>query len=292
MRDADLAYLAVAVGNDEVALHRFDRAHDTGQLPPRATIDAGYTAMRQFQNPKAIAYLMEGVDAKADGRIDIDDQKLFETRRTISDLSRVWGINTAVTYGKVGSAPNPFLIVNNPASTYTSQLGTELYYRPEAFGNRNGALFEVFGRLFETLYDQAGGPTGLRTTQGMVGARWKPFSDHNLVLEVDKLIALGDAARNDTLLRAAYSYTVGTDLRAIDTHWPTWYVYAEVDNSWRRASSSASRKDGSDTASVSILSAAIWCSSRMPCWPQLRRFVCQSPSLFDRPRRVAALLVR
>ena len=229
MRDADLAYLAVAVGNDEVALHRFDRAHDRGQLPPRATIDAGYTAMRQFQNPKAIAYLMEGVDAKADGRINIDDQKLFETRRTISDLSRVWGINTSVTYGKVGSAPNPFLVVNNPASTYTSQLGTEFYYRPEAFGNRNGALFEVFGRLFETLYDQAGGPTGLRTTQGMVGARWKPFSDHNLVLEVDKLIALGDAARNDTLLRAAYSYTVGTDLRAIDTHWPTWYVYAEVD---------------------------------------------------------------
>ena len=52
---------------------------------------------------------------------------------------------------------------------------------------------------------------------------------HNLVLEVDKLFALGDAARDDTLLRAAYSYTVGTDLRVIDPSWPTWYVYAEVD---------------------------------------------------------------
>ena len=90
-------------------------------------------------------------------------------------------------------------------------------------------MFEVFGRLFETLYDQSGGPTGGRTTQGMVGARWKPFSDHNLVLEVDKLFALGDVARDDTLLRAAYSYMVGTDLRVFDASWPTWYVYAEVD---------------------------------------------------------------
>lgn len=228
MRDADRAYLAVAVGNDEVALALFDRAHAKGQLPPRAAIDAGYTAMRRFENPKAIAYLKEGIDAKADGRLAIDDQKLFETRRTVADLSREWGINSAISYGKVGSAPSTFLIANAP-STYTSQLGTEFYYRPESFGNRNGALFEVFGRLFETLYDQAGGPTGLRTTQGMVGARWKPLSDQNLVLEIDKLIALGDAARDDTLLRAAYSYTVGTDLRAIDTSWPTWYIYAEVD---------------------------------------------------------------
>jgi tetratricopeptide (TPR) repeat protein len=228
IRDADVGYLAVAVGNDEVALARFDRAHAHGQLPARATIDAGYTAMRRFENPKAIAYLMEGIDAKADGRIHIDDQKLFETRRTVSDLARVWGINTSITYGKVGSAPNPFLTITAPSS-YTSQLGTEFYYRPEGFGYRNGAIFELFGRLFETLYDQSGGPTGGRTTQGMVGARWKPFSNANLVFEVDKLFALGDAARDDTLLRALYSYTVGTDLRVLDPSWPTWYVYAEVD---------------------------------------------------------------
>ncbi|QHO78406.1 hypothetical protein ACH79_43315 [Bradyrhizobium sp. CCBAU 051011] len=228
IRDADLGYLAVAVGNDEEGLARFDRAHARGQLPARATIDAGYTAMRRFENSKAIAYLMEGIDAKADGRIDINDQKLFETRRTVSDLARVWGINSSITYGKVGSAPNPFQTIT-AASSYTSQLGTEFYYRPEGIGYRNGAIFELFGRLFETLYDQSGGPTGARTTQGMVGARWKPFSNANLVFEVDKLFALGDAARDDTLLRALYSHTVGTDLRVLDASWPTWYVYAEVD---------------------------------------------------------------
>ena len=226
--DADVAYLAAAVGNDRVAMARFDRAHANGQLPARAAIDAGYTAMRQFANPKAIAYLAEAIDAKAAGRLAIDDQKLFETRRTIADLTREWGINTSVVYGKVGFAPNPFLVTTGPG-TYTSQVGTELYYRPEEFGNRNGALFDVFGRLFETIYDQSGGPTGFPTTQGMVGARWKPFSDQNLVLEVDKLFAIGATARDDVLLRAAYSYTVGTDLRVLKASWPTWYVYTEVD---------------------------------------------------------------
>ena len=228
IRDADIGYLASSVGNDEAAVARFDRARAHGQLPPRAAIDAGYTAMRRFENQKAVAYLMEGIDAATGGRIDLDAQKLFETRRTVSELTRVWGINSSVTYGKVGSAPNPFLTIGAPSS-YTSQLGTELYYRPEGFGYRNGAIFELFGRLFETLYDQAGGPTGGRTTQGMVGARWKPFSNANLVFEVDKLFALGNAARDDILLRALYSYTVGTDLRVLDTNWPTWYVYAEVD---------------------------------------------------------------
>jgi len=228
IRDADVAYLAAAVGNDEAALRLFDRAAATGQLPPRATIDAGYTAMRRFENAKAIAYLKQGIDARGDGRITLDDQKLFETKRTVADLSREWGINSSVTYGKVGSAPNPFLTLGGIPSNYTSQLGAELYYRPE-WGNRNGAVFDLFGRLFETLYDQGGGPTGWRTTQGMVGARWKPFSDHNLVFEADKLFAVGDAARDDTLLRGLYSYTVGTDLRVLDSHWPTWYVYTEVD---------------------------------------------------------------
>ena len=226
--DADMAYLAASVGNDLLAMQFFDRARTKGDLPARATLDAGYVAMRQFENPKAIAYFEEGIDAQADGRIALDAQKLFEVRRTVADLSREWGVNTSVIYGKVGSAPNPFQIASAPSS-YTSQLGTEVYYRPENFGNQNGALFELFGRLFETLYDQSGGPTGWPTTQGMVGARWKPLAQQNLVFEVDKLVQIGGAARDDTLLRALYSYTVGTDLRVLDQSWPTWMVYAEGD---------------------------------------------------------------
>ncbi len=220
----------------QVALALFDRAHATGQLPPRATIDAGYTAMRQFQNPKAIGYLKEGIDAKADGRLAIDDQKLFETRRTVADLSREWGVNASISYGKVGSAPNPFLISAVPSSSYTGQLGSEFYYRPAEIGNRNGALFEVFMRLFDTLYDQSGGPTGIRRPCRAWSVRAGSRSPTEISFSRSTSCS-SSVARRATIpcCGAAYSYSVGTDLRAIDTHWPTWYVYAEVDRFLEKA---------------------------------------------------------
>ena len=228
VREVDLAYLSAQAGDDKAALEHFDRAREQGQLPPRAALDAGYTAKRQFHNQKAIAYLENAIDAVHAGQLDLDPQRLFETRREIADISRVWGINSSVFFGKTGAAPNPFAITT-PTGGYTSQFGTEIYYRPELFGYQNGATFEIFTRFFDTLYDQSHGPTGIDTAQGMVGARWKPFSNYNLVLEVDKLYAYGKFARDDTLLRGAYSYTVGTDLRAVEQSWWTWQVYSEVD---------------------------------------------------------------
>lgn len=209
-------------------LHIFDRARAEGLLPPRGALDAGYTAKRQVQNAKAVAYLTSAIDAVRTGSLQLDPQRLFETRREVADINRVWGINGSIFYGKTGSAPNPFAIVT-PAGGYTSQAGTELYYRPEWFGYRNGATFEVFTRIFDTLYDQQHGPTGADAAQGMVGARWKPFSEINLVLEIDKLYKYGQFARDDTLLRAAYSYTYGTDLRVVDTNWTTLQIYSEID---------------------------------------------------------------
>jgi hypothetical protein len=63
----------------------------------------------------------------------------------------------------------------------------------------------------------------------MIGARWKPFATQNLVFEIDQLFNLGGLARNDTLLRAAYSLSHGTDLRVTDPSWFTWSVYTEAD---------------------------------------------------------------
>lgn len=228
VRAADMGYLASSVGDDKLALASFDRARASGQLPATAALDAGYAAKRQFENRKAVDYITFALDSGIAGDPRFDQQRLFDVKREAADLLRVWGINSSISYGKVGAAPNPFANVV-PTSRYTTQVGSELYYRPEAFGNRNGSTFDLFGRLFQTLYEQGGGPTGMRTTQGMLGARWKPFTDHNLVLEVDRLFKLGEVARNDTLLRAAYSLTHGTDLRVVDPDWLTWTVYAEID---------------------------------------------------------------
>ena len=228
IRDADIGYLAASVSNDEAALARFDRARANGQLPPRAAIDAGYTAMRRFENQKAVAYLMEGIDAATDGRIDLDAQRLFETRRTVSELTRVWGINSSVTYGKVGSAPNPFLTIGAPSS-YTSQLGTELYYRPEGFGYRNGAISNCSVAFSKRSMTRPAGRQAVERHRAWSAPDGSRSPTPTLFLKSTSFLHCGNAARDDTLLRALYSYTVGTDLRVLDTSWPTWYVYAEVD---------------------------------------------------------------
>ena len=201
-------------------------------------------------------------------------------------------LNTAVTYGKVGSAANPFFIVPPTSSSYTAQIGSELYYRPETFGYRNGALFEVFGRGFMTLYDESGGPTGGPTTQGMVGARWKPLAEQNLVLEVDKLFKLGEFARDDFLLRAAYSYSVGTDLRVVAPSWLTWIVYGEVDYYTQHpqlimlAEGRFGRSFRIDSINKNLVFFPHAVVAR-----RLRRRPGGKASLFSRRRRIIALLV-
>jgi tetratricopeptide (TPR) repeat protein len=228
IRKVDLAYVASSIGDDRAALEYFDEAKAVEQPSPKAALDAAYTAKRQFENGKATAYFTDAINAQSRGLLSLDPQRLFDVRRENADLGRQWGINTSLFYGKAGAALNPFTNII-PQDGYTSQIGTEFYYRPEAFGYHNGATFEFVARLFQTIYDQAGGKTGIDTTQGILGALWKPFADQNLVLEASKLTRLGKIARDDTLLRAAYSYTQGTDLRVVEPGWWTWQVSGEVD---------------------------------------------------------------
>ena len=73
-----------------------------------------------------------------------------------------------------------------------------------------------------------GGATGGDTLQGWIGVRYKPLSDINLILEASRMIALGDLARDDWMLRAAWSAEAGGDLRFDRDSWPAWRVYADV----------------------------------------------------------------
>lgn len=223
----DIAYLALRVGDDFAALDYFRRAKARGELKGSAAFDAGYVAKRLSQNAEAVEFFKLGLDSDAKAKAR-DPQYIFGVRREIADLERVWGATFSFSYGGVGASPvGPG--ATPPAGGKVAQVGGELYWRPPEIGNRNGALFEFFGRAFETLYDQTGGGTGPKTIQTTVGARWKPFSDINLVFEAGRMMKTGDLARNDWLTRAAISTGEGTDLRADAAQWHTWQVYAEYD---------------------------------------------------------------
>lgn len=228
MPAANVASIAVRVGNDPVAHEYFERAFAAGRLKGAALLDAAYTATGLSRNEQAVALFKAGIDANAEGALSLEPRQLFGVRRSVAELSRTWGAYASLTYSRAGAGPGvPFA----PPSTggRTLQASAEVYWRPPVV-YRNGSGFEVFGRLFQTLHDEAGGPVGPQTTQAGLGIRWKPFSEFYFVLEVARLFAIGNLADNDWLLRAAYSQSEGTDLRVDVPDWFTWQFNADVNH--------------------------------------------------------------
>lgn len=231
----DIAYMALQAGDDRLASDAFAKAQAAGTLPAKANLDAGYSATRLAENATAISYFKAALDAAATDSIALDPQAQFAVRRQISDMDRTWGAYLSVLYGAVGVMPSTPANTIGPAPTgqnssdRVAQVGTEIYWRPPEIGYRDGSIVEVFTRAFETIYDENGGATGAPTLQGYAGIRWKPIGAINLFLEASRLWALGDDARNDYLLRAAYSTGQGTDLRVDTTSWTMWQIYGEAD---------------------------------------------------------------
>lgn len=229
LSDLDRAYTAVAAGRDAAALSAFDAARAAGKVRGTINFDAAYAAKHAFQNADALGYFKSGIDDAVAAGQDVDDPTLFAIRRDVSDLTRVWGAYLTLSHAPLGAAQAGSGVSSFTNGSAITQLGAEIFWRPPVIGYRDGALFEVFARDFITLHDESGGPTGFSTQQGMVGARWKPLKDWNLVFEVAKLIKLGSDARNDTVLRTAFSEGMGTDLRVDVPSWWMWQVYGEVD---------------------------------------------------------------
>ena len=221
--DPDLAYLAIRVGDDRTALTVFDRAYARDALPPTSLPDGAYTASRLAENDRAIHYLQKTVDAVDAGQLEQTPQQLFATRREMADRTRTWGINALLGYR--GMSPGSISPVPGLYRDAVQLVG-EAYWRPQ--GYRDGSFWEIYGGVVQTVYSRHGGASGSETTQGALGVRAKPLRNHNLVLSAERRIRIGSLSINDWLLRAGYSYGVGTDLRVDVPDWFTFNVYTEA----------------------------------------------------------------
>jgi tetratricopeptide (TPR) repeat protein len=224
LSSADIANLALTVGNDQVANQFNAQAYQEKLLRGRSVMDAGYLAARISRTKEAIGYFKSAIDAHYAGDLPLDPQELFAIRRQIAEMSRTWGAYASLTYSKTGAGPGA-AFAGSPSGSNSLQPGIELYWRPT--GYEDGRYVDVFFRAFETSYAQNGGATGVKTTQGLYGLRFKPIGPVDLVLEVAHVFPLGDLARNDMLLRAAFFHGQGTDLRVDTWTWPTWQIYAD-----------------------------------------------------------------
>ena len=215
----DFAYAAAGAGDDRLAVQGFAAADRAEPLKGAQALDAAYAARRAGQDAEAIVWLEQG--ARTLPADQLTPQRRHEIGRELQTLEQRWGGTATVSTGPAASATT---LVNGGGEQVT-QVGGEVWAR--VGGDNNGRPVQVFARAYQTV-DADSGPTGGDTTQGWVGVRWKPLTETNLVVEASRLIALGDAARDDTMLRAAWSADVGGDLRYDRDSWPSANVYVDA----------------------------------------------------------------
>lgn len=216
----DTANIAVAVGRDNEAQAAFRMAHAAEPLTGANALNAGYSARRIGDDAAAVDWFSRGLDTWPQDAA-FDEQRRFEVRREIETLQRRWGGSASVSYGTA-----PSVVSGLVGADTVVQAGGEIYHR--LGGYNDGRPLDVFGRIYGTLDSDGAFPAGGDTLQGWIGLRYKPLSDTNLILEAGRMIALGDLARDDWMLRAAWSAEAGGDLRFDQSSWPAWRVYADV----------------------------------------------------------------
>ncbi len=221
------AYSHLRARDDRAALAAFHRGFATGQGNWSNYADAAYAAKRMGDNPTAIKLFRESLDhadadAKSDGGSNGDDRlsadRRFGYRREVEQMQRTWGMVLSGAY-----QTSAFGL---PNTVSVAQGGAEVYWQPPVIGYRDGAIFQVFARGYESVYDR-NGATGLPTVQGSVGARYKPIKDLNLVFTAERLFRVGSLTTNDTLLRIGFSTDQGIDLQVTKPRWQTWQAYVE-----------------------------------------------------------------
>jgi len=237
MSDLQVAYLSVQAGDDDAAHESFRKADATAPLPPTATQDAAYNAMRVSDDEHAVGYFKRVIDAEKSGELEMPAQQLFDTRRAVADVSRTWGLISTTSYrgnsssSGLSSAPSTGSNGNagsGGASNDSLQNSTELSWRP--LGYRNARFVELYGRVTDTLWAKnSDSDTGLDALQGALGARIKPFSSLNVMAAVERTFPLGSSnIDGDWLLRLGYGSSIGTDLRVDAPSWWTSQLFAEA----------------------------------------------------------------
>jgi len=214
------AMAAVAVGDDERALQAFAQAETRAPLTGADALNAGYAAKRAGHDADAVRWFRQGLFSLPSDE-DLSPQRRHEVGREIETLERRGGVNASLEYG-----PASTVTAASPGGEEVLQAGAEAYWR--LGGYRNGRPLDAFVRAYGTLDAPAGQATGGDSVQGWAGLRWKPFGATNLVLEASRMFAIGDAARDDTMLRAAWSDEAGGDLRLDRDSWTSWRLYADV----------------------------------------------------------------
>jgi Flp pilus assembly protein TadD len=216
-------YLYTRQGTADKALDDFRAARATGEAPPGAILDEGYALAGTGDNRGAVKTFKEAIDLNDAGTLSLTPEQRENARGAVAGYSREWGAIVSMGYRGARPAGRAF------SDGILTQAGdaifgtAEAYWRPSGFLNSSTQVFELYGRLVNTLHDGGGstpgqrafdpctgqpidvqasdnrGVSGLPTTTGSLGMRFTPSTEYALTFGIERQFMLGTATRSGFL---------------------------------------------------------------------------------------------
>lgn len=225
-----LAYLHKQEGAPAAAIALFERALE---LDPRRTAvyaDLAYSYAQTGRNEQALVWFRTAIDDNiaASAGTQGSAAHLYAMRQQVRAITQRFRFDFYQSYRpRSGGVANAAVPGFASGGVIPSQGGAEVLYQPDQLGYDNGRILRFFGR---TLWSNYPGSMRVdsRTVQGGAGVEYKPLSDSNIYVGVERLFPVGSQAQSNWLLRASWGYSDGYDMRPDQTGWNQTILYADA----------------------------------------------------------------
>lgn len=208
------AYLYQNLGRMSLAYLDFEAARATGDAAPITTLDHAYSAAAMGKKRQAASLLREGLDRADTGEINLTDQQRMNLRQNVANLEREWGAYASAGYR--GARPATSGLGGSPSAALGDAVFStvEAYWRPSQILNSSSRIFEVYGRVSNTLHDKGASVAesfdacgnrypadsyrsvaGWPSTVGSLGLRFTPSTTFGLTLGLERRFTLGTRSR-------------------------------------------------------------------------------------------------
>lgn len=193
--------------------------------------DLAYITKQLYDNDASVAWFEKSIDNAPyypDETVKSLRRKIYDFKEEVRHITNRWDVTAFYAY-----SPDDDNFVSDAQGIQVGVLdntaGIEVGYIPEKFGFRNGKIFSLIGRVSANRLENGVFDFSSESTQGAAGLRYKPFSEVNIALGVERLFKIGEDAEDNTLFRLMGSIDDGWAMQAAESSWNYSFLYAEID---------------------------------------------------------------
>ncbi|MFZ9625457.1 MAG: NfrA family protein [Burkholderiaceae bacterium] len=233
----------------------FERAYELDRDRVRLLAEAGYARLAAGDRALAADRFVDAIDrlpetVPSDRAVSADpgdELPLRERlRREVLEARRAWTLSAFQAWRPRGSGPGAGAgtVGLQRDGLIAAQGGAELALRlPEMRSEIGARQADVFARA---LWSQRGDSLEIndRSVQGGAGVRWQPVIGSAWRVTAERLIAIGEDARDDWLLRLAWGAMVGDQPAPGRRYWPAGQLYIEAGRFFENGGSTAMYGEG------------------------------------------------